>query len=154
MLGALGYKNLDLNIVLSGTLGRTVLLTNNSIWILQNNNKATDIAYEAWEAGVNENNADYPRLTTLNNKNNYNNSTLWAKKADYLRLVNLELGYNLPSRLMTRIGMNEVRIFLNTYNLLSFDAISQYNLDPEIPDAGVTGYPVMRVFNTGISVKF
>ncbi len=27
-------------------------------------------------------------------------------------------------------------------------------LDPEIPDAGVTAYPVMRVFNTGISLKF
>lgn len=154
LLGALRYKNLDLNIVLSGSLGRTVLLTNNSIWILQNNNKATDIAYDAWEAGVNEDNADYPRLTTLNNKNNYNNSTLWAKKADYLRLVNLELGYNLPSSLVTRIGMNEVRVFLNTYNLLSFDAIGQYNLDPEIPDAGVSGYPVMKVFNMGISVKF
>ncbi|MFA5815771.1 MAG: TonB-dependent receptor [Bacteroidales bacterium] len=154
LLGAVNYKGFDLHFVLSGILGRTVLLTNNSVWVLQNNNKVTDIAYNAWEKGVNEDNATYPRLTTLNNKNNYNNSTLWAKKGNYLKLINLEIGYNLPGKLLAKINVKEVRFFLNTYNLLSFDSIREYNLDPEVPDAGVSGYPVMRVYNTGISVKF
>lgn len=154
LLGTVAYKNFDMNVVLNGTFGRTVMLTNNSIWILQNNNKATALAYDAWEAGVNENNASYPRLTTISNNNNYNNSTLWAKKADYLKLVNFELGYSLPNTVMSRIGISQMRIFLNTYNVLSLDGMSKYNLDPEIPDAGVSAYPVMRVFNTGVSLKF
>lgn len=154
LLGSLNYKGFDLNFVLSGILGRTVLITNNSVWILQNNNKATDIAYQAWEKGVNEDNATYPRLTTLNNKNNYNNSTLWARSGNFMKINNLEIGYNLPEKLLAKIRVKEIRLFLNTYNLFSFDSITEINLDPEVPDAGVSGYPVMRVYNTGISVKF
>lgn len=154
LLGGVNYKGFDMHFVLSGILGRTVLLTNSSVWVLQNNNKATAIAYEAWEKGVNEDNAAYPRLTTLNNKNNFNNSTLWARSGNYLKITNLEIGYTLPDKWMAKIRMKEVRIFVNTYNLMSFDAIKDYNLDAEVPDAGVTGYPVMRVYNAGLSVKF
>jgi len=154
LLGAVNYKGFDLHFVLSGILGRTVLLTNNSVWVLQNNSKVTDIAYNAWEKGVNEDNATYPRLTTLNNKNNYNNSTLWARSGNYLKVTNLEIGYSLPGKWLTKINVKEVRLFLNTYNLMSFDSISEYHLDAEVPDAGVSGYPIMRVYNTGISVKF
>jgi TonB-linked SusC/RagA family outer membrane protein len=154
LLGAVSYKGFDLNFVLTGITGRSVLLTNNSVWILQNNNKATDIAYNAWEKGVNEETATYPRLTTLNNKNNYNNSTLWVRSGNYLKITNMEIGYNLPARVLSKIKVREIRLFVNTYNLMSFDSISENNLDAEVPDAGVTGYPVMRVYNTGISVKF
>jgi TonB-linked SusC/RagA family outer membrane protein len=154
LLGGVNYKGFDLHFVLSGIMGRSVLLTNNSIWVLQNNTKVTDIAYEAWEKGVNEDNATYPRLTTLNNKNNYNNSTLWVRNGNYLKITNLEVGYNLPSRWLAKINIAQVRLFLNTYNLMSFDTITETSLDAEVPNAGVTGYPVMRVYNSGISVKF
>jgi hypothetical protein len=140
--------------VLSGIVGRTVMLNNNSVWGLQNNGKLTDIAYQAWEKGVNEENATYPRLTTLSNKNNYNTSTLWARNGNFLKISNLEVGYNLPERWVEKISVKGVRLFLNTYNLISFDTISEINLDAEVPDAGVSGYPVMRVYNTGLSVKF
>jgi hypothetical protein len=154
LLGGFNYKGFDLYFVLSGNMGRTVLLTNNSVWVLQNNTKATAIAYNAWEKGVNEDNATYPRLTTLNNKNNYNNSTLWARSGNYLKINNLEIGYSLPEKWMKKINVSGVRLFLNTYNLLSYDKIAESNIDAEVPDAGITGYPVMRVYNTGISVKF
>ena len=154
LLGGAHYKGFDLQFVLSGMVGRTLLLTNNSMWILQNLNKATDVAYDAWEQGVNEDNASYPRLTTLSNKNNYNSSTLWAKSGDFLRVTNLEIGYSLPSKLLVKVGVKEVRVFISTYNLFSFDSVKKYNLDAEVPNAGVSGYPVMKVFNTGLSLKF
>ncbi len=154
LIGSVAYKGFDLNVILSSSLGRTVMLTNNSIWVLQNNNKATAIAYGAWEAEKNAKDVDYPRLTTISNNNNYRSSSLWAKRADYLKVVNLELGYNLSSKAAAKMSISGVRIFINTYNLGSLDGISKYNLDPEIPNAGVTAYPVMRVFNTGVSLNF
>jgi TonB-linked SusC/RagA family outer membrane protein len=154
LLGAVNYKGFDAHFVISGIMGRTILLTNNSVWVLQNNSKATAIAYQAWEKGVNEDNASYPRLTTLNNKNNYNNSTLWARNGNYVKIVNLEIGYNFPEKLLARINIKGIRLFINTYNLFSFSSIADYNLDAEVPNAGVSGYPVMRVYNTGLSVKF
>ncbi len=154
LIAYVGYKGFDVNLILSSSLGRTVMLTNNSIWVLQNNNKATAIAYGAWEAGKNEKDITYPRLTTVSNNNNYRNSSLWGKRADYLKLVNLEFGYSISTQAAQKMGINGIRIFINTYNLGSLDGISRYNLDPEIPDAGVTTYPVMRVFNTGINITF
>ena len=153
-VGTANYKGFDLQFVLSGMVGRTVYVTNNSMWVIQNNNKATDIAYGAWEKGVNEDNATYPRLTTLSNKNNYNSSTLWAKSGDFVRLTNIEVGYSLPAKVLAKIKLKQVRFFVNAYNLFSIDSMKQYNLDPEVPDAGVSGYPVMKVYNTGVNVNF
>ena len=154
LVGAVNYRGFDLQFVLTGIVGRTLMINNNSMWVLQNNNKATDIAYNAWEQGVNEDNASYPRLTTLSNKNNYNNSSLWAKTGNFVRLTNLEVGYSLPAKLLAKMKLRQVRFFVNAYNLLSFDSLKQYNLDPEVPDAGVSGYPVMKVYNTGVNVNF
>ena len=109
---------------------------------------------KAIEAEKNAKDINYPRLTTISNNNNYRNSSLWAKRADYLKVANLELGYSLSSKAAAKMSLSGVRIFINTYNLASLDGISRYNLDPEIPNAGVTAYPVMRVFNTGISLEF
>ncbi|MFO7723655.1 MAG: SusC/RagA family TonB-linked outer membrane protein [Bacteroidales bacterium] len=154
ILAGFNYKGLDVNMVLSGIIGRTVMISNNSVWVLQNNGKVTPVAYDSWEEGVNEESALYPRLSTLSNKNNYNSSSLWARSGDYFKLVNFELGYSLPDRWLSRIGISELRIFVNTYNLLSFDTMAESWLDAEVPNAGVSGYPVMRVFNSGLSVRF
>jgi TonB-linked SusC/RagA family outer membrane protein len=154
LLGSVRYKSFDVHWVVTGIMGRTVMLTNNSMWILQGNNKVTDLAYGAWEAGINEENATYPRLTTLSNQNNYNNSDFWAHSGDFLRLTNMEIGYYLPKSLLSRVGIGEIRFFLNASNLLTLDYTGKFNLDPEVPNAGVSGYPVMRVFNTGISIQF
>lgn len=154
LVGTVNYRGFDVQFVLTGMVGRSLMITNNSMWVLQNNNKATDIAYGAWEKGVNEDNATYPRLTTLSNKNNYNNSSLWAQNGDFMRLTNLEIGYSIPAKLLAKIKLRQVRFFVNGYNLFSLDSLKQYNLDPEVPDAGVSGYPVMKVYNTGVNVNF
>jgi len=66
----------------------------------------------------------------------------------------VEVGYSLPAKLLAKMKLRQVRFFVNAYNLLSFDSLKQYNLDPEVPDAGVSGYPVMKVYNTGVNVNF
>ena len=153
-MAGVSFKGFDFNLILNGIQGRTILLQNSTVWVIQNNNKATSIAYQAWEKGVNESTAKYPRLTTMNNPNNYRASTLWTEKGDFLKLSNLEIGYSFPRSLTNRLKMSELRIFVNGYNLLSFDTLKDFNLDAEVPDAGVTMYPSMRVFNAGISIKF
>ena len=154
IMAGVSFKGFDFNLILNGIQGRTILLQNSTVWVIQNNNKATSIAYQAWEKGVNESTAKYPRLTTMNNPNNYRASTLWTEKGDFLKLSNLEIGYSFPRSLTNRLKMSELRIFVNGYNLLSFDTLKDFNLDAEVPNAGVTMYPSMRVFNAGISIKF
>jgi TonB-linked SusC/RagA family outer membrane protein len=96
--------------------------------------------------------ADFPRLTTLANDNNNRISTFWLKDATFIRLRNLEIGYNFKNLKAKAIGLNGLRIYANAYNLFTFDNLKV--LDPEDPTAGVSRYPMTRIINLGLILKF
>jgi hypothetical protein len=146
------YKGFDFNILLTGIANRSLFMSNNVFWGLQdNNNITTDVAENAW--GISQN-PIYPRLTTQLNPHNYQPSSLWLKDVGFIRIQTLEIGYSLPKKLTSKANINEIRFFANGYNLFSFDKLKQYNLSAEIPNAGVTLYPETRVTNIGVSLKF
>lgn len=149
----IAYHGFDLSFQFSGYAGRSVLMDNNNAWLLCNNSNATKMAYGAWEAGVREDNAIYPRLTTESNRNNYRSSSYWLKNGNFLRLSNLEVGYSFPKKWMSKIGLKETRLYVNGQNLFTLDHLGDFNVDPEVVNAGITGYPVVRVINIGLSVK-
>ena len=81
----------------------------------------------------------------------------------YIRLKTLEIGYTLPTRWLKVVGVKNLRVYANAYNLLTITGIK--NMDPERPGktGGVNGsgegilfynYPVNRTFNFGASIKF
>ena len=96
--------------------------------------------------------AKLPRATIDGVKNNYRDSELWVKDASYLRLKNIEIGYNFRLPFMPKIGMEKTRVFMTGYNLLTFDKLKIS--DPESMSSGVPQYPVMRVINFGLNVSF
>lgn len=100
----------------------------------------------------NAENAKYPRASFLSKKNNYSNSDLWIVDASYLRLKNVEVSYRFNFPLMKKMGINQLRLFANGYNLLTFDKLKIS--DPESPTGNMPGYPLMRVFNLGLKVGF
>lgn len=146
------YKGFYFNTLLTAVANRSLFMNNNVFWGMQNNNKVTaEVAENSW--GVNSN-PQYPRLTTLSNPNNYQPSSLWLKNVDYLRIQSIELGYSLPQKVLSKLNINEVKFFVKGYNLFSFDGLRKYNLSAEVPNAGVTQYPEIRVINIGTSLKF
>ncbi len=148
------YAGLDFSFLLSGYAGRSVILDNPAVWVLQNNGNVTDLAYGAWEAGVREDNATYPRLTTESNKNNYRTSSYWQKNGSFLRVSNIELGYSFPQKWIQKVKMQELRLYVNGQNLLTFDHLGDFGVDPEVLNAGITGYPMTKALNVGLSIKF
>ncbi|MFB5946174.1 SusC/RagA family TonB-linked outer membrane protein [Albibacterium profundi] len=74
--------------------------------------------------------------------------------ASYLRLKNLSLAYNLPSRLINRIGVSNVRVYANGTNLLTF---SKYKIaDPEVNQYGTRGWetPFGKTYTFGVEFSF
>lgn len=72
----------------------------------------------------------------------------------YLRLKNLQVGYNLPASLLAKIKVDRIRIFANVQNLLTF---SDFKLaDPErtatLPT--IYEYPSARILSLGFNVNF
>jgi hypothetical protein len=77
------------------------------------------------------------------------------KKAGYLRLKNAQLGYTFPASLLNRVSIGQARIFLAGTNLLTFDRLKKFSIDPEVPfgNAGYY-YPQQRTLSVGINVSF
>ncbi|GAA4320492.1 TonB-dependent receptor [Compostibacter hankyongensis] len=90
---------------------------------------------------------------------NTNVSDYFVEDGSYLRLKNLQLGYNFPEAMLKRLGIPELRIYLAAQNLLTFTRYS--GLDPEIgsTDPKLNGidqgyYPQPRTFMIGINARF
>lgn len=98
-------------------------------------------------------NAFYPRLSTAEDvTSNYDASSHWVKRSDYLRLKNAEFGYNFHSRKLERVHIKKLRVYLSGTNLLTF---SKWKIwDPELGNGNGTGYPNTTSYNLGVRVSF
>ncbi len=86
---------------------------------------------------------------------NYNKqSTFWLTNAHYIRLRTLELGYTLPKEWVTKIGAQNCRLYLNTYNLFSLDNLKDLGVEPEIMEENGLQYPQNSMVNIGVNVSF
>jgi TonB-linked SusC/RagA family outer membrane protein len=83
---------------------------------------------------------------------NYNN-TFFLHKTDYIRLKNLELGYNLPAKVNEKLGITHLRIYVNAYNLFTYSP-DLGDFDPETNQTNGQSYPVQKVINGGITLTF
>ena len=97
-----------------------------------------------------------PRLTAApaNDKHNYRTSSFWLQDAHYIRLKNMEIGFDLNTiPVIKRLKLSTLRIFLNGQNLLTWTPMKWY--DPEIA-ANTNGgvYPMTRVMGVGVNIKY
>ena len=156
--GKIAWKGFDLEVLFQGAAGMSVnILDNkNQVMAFVNNGNAYEIAKGAWayypEQGIDTRaTARYPRLTTQSNENNYQTSSMWVKNADYLKLRNLELGYNFTALKLQEAGIDNLRLYLSAQNLLTFSGLlKNYKMDPE----KISGYPTIRSYNVGVSITF
>lgn len=155
----LNYHGFDLAGIFQGVSGNDInLLT--AAWYqtvaFVNNINAYPIVKNAWayypSQGIDtRSTANYPRLTTQANPNNYQNSSFWMKRGSFLRLRNVELGYTLPAAALRSIHLDNLRIYVNAVNPLTWSYLGKhYGMDPETP----SGYVGLKSYNAGISLTF
>ncbi|NKI27475.1 TonB-dependent receptor [Arenibacter sp. 6A1] len=78
------------------------------------------------------------------------NSSFWLEDADFLRLKNLNFGYDIPVSLVNKVGAERINIFANGTNLfMIYSKIKAF--DPETSGRGI---PVNRSYSLGVNVTF
>ncbi len=86
-----------------------------------------------------------------------------VQDASYMRIKSLEIGYTIPKKLLSHIGISNLRAYINSYNLTTFTGLK--NSDPEHPGTVANGadwnysqggykYPMNRTFSVGASITF
>ena len=106
-----------------------------------------------WRSSEDSYTAKFPRITATNRKNNFEKgSDLYLINASFLRLKNIEIGYNFDFPFMRKLKLNSCRMYVNGYNLLTFTAFDWG--DPESRQSDRPNYPLTRVFNIGLKLGF
>lgn len=99
----------------------------------------------------------YPSYRQGRYSDNYKTSTYWKADQDYLRLKTIELGYTLPSNLLKKCFLENVRFYANATNLLTFKkdskGVAKY-CDPENSNNNFQYYPQTKNITLGVRVTF
>jgi len=95
--------------------------------------------------------AVWPRLSSTVIQNNVQTSTWWLRDGSFLRLKQVEVGYDLLKSPKNKLGMTTLRVYATGTNLFTW---SKFDLwDPELGGNGLN-YPLQRVINLGVHVGF
>ncbi|MFA5419350.1 MAG: SusC/RagA family TonB-linked outer membrane protein [Bacteroidales bacterium] len=145
------YKGLGIAAIFQGIKNYSVLLnTPNVYWPLRNDGNISDwyLGNNHWSAS-NMESPEYPRLTTLNNENNYRANSIWMADGSYLKLRALTVHYTLPSAITKKIKMDKIKIYLKGNDLFSVDHIKIRD-----PEAIAIGLPTVSSYHIGASFEF
>lgn len=173
------YKNWDLTVFLTGTYGNDVV--NYSRRFLENARRNTSNLYTKAlnyarldlidPNGPNDyrnvrivgGDGDMSRLSLGQQTSNYNYafSDRYIEDGSYLRVQNLTLGYNFSTAWLSRLKIQNLKVYANLINLYTFTSYSGY--DPEIGVTYSAGnmlygidngrYPAPRIYNFGVNLS-
>ncbi len=170
----LNYKGFDMALLFNGVAG--VELFNGVKAYEMRPFQDGNTSPKVWGASYLNGNGltDQPRLGVVNTNGSFtmdpngNYSTVnsyFVEKGDYLKLKNLQIGYNFSPAILQKVRLKGARIFVMANNLFT---ITKYSgLDPELGSsfspsgyAGVTArgidvvsqYPQTRIYSAGIDI--
>jgi hypothetical protein len=160
------HGNFDVSATFFGTFGNKIFDVQKEFYVFRNfeTNVRSDLLANSWTPQ--NQNAKYPRLD-VNDLYSHALSSYYVEDGSYIRLRNLQVGYNIPST-MARWLPDGSRVYVSGENL--FTRTNYEGLDPALPAAQITGaagdirdqymgidrgaYPVSRMFSIGFVTSF
>lgn len=148
-----GYKNFDFGFFFQGAARYSFFIDASQIQpFYQSNGYQTGlleaIAKDYWSETNRDSYAFWPRLSTWRVGPNNQTSTWWMRNGGFLRLKNVDLGYNIKS--LEKIKIKNARVYFSATNLF---LLSKFKLwDVEMRGKGMN-YPLQSVYNLGVQIN-
>ncbi|RIH63103.1 SusC/RagA family TonB-linked outer membrane protein [Mariniphaga sediminis] len=152
------YKRFDFTMFWQGVGKKDVWMGNNpSFWGFQTafwNSSLQGHNLDFWSLDNTDSYFPKPYLTSENSKN-HEPSTRYIQDGSYIRLKNVQIGYTLPGSISSKVKTENIRIYCNAENMLTFSKIME-SFDPEANFGLSNGlvYPLSKGFYVGINVTF
>ncbi|MDE5790082.1 MAG: TonB-dependent receptor [Muribaculaceae bacterium] len=151
---SLQYKSFDFTMFWQGVQGQDVisdLKKETDLWSGLNIgflNKGTRLL-DAWTP---QNiNSDIPALSRSDINNEKRVSTYYVENGSFLKLRNVQFGYNFPSSITDKLHMQKLRLYVSAQNLLTIKSKGFTGVDPENPNYG---YPIPVTLTFGLNINF
>lgn len=156
----LGYKNFDIAALFQGAYGNKLFNLNKNYRGTLNGTYNGDLKYyeAAWKGeGTSK---LQPLMSTVDKNQNFRVSDWYVEDGSYMRLKNLQIGYNISQSWLRKAGISSSRIYVGGTDLFT---ITKYTgIDPE---AGLTAspiaagrefssYPKMKRYSIGLNLTF
>ena len=131
------WKNWDFTMFWYSTIGND--LFNNTkyftdFWLFEGN-RSKRIRDYSWTPGADNSHAKLPILDYGDSYSGTNSCSYYVENASFLRLKNVVLGYTFPQKIVKRLSLKNLRIYLQAENVLT---ITKYTgLDPELTNSNV-----------------
>ncbi len=159
------YAGFDLRVVGTAYLNRSVFISPAVTFSEWGSNNSTHEVTKAWGYYTDDPtdprniNAKYPRLSFSYNSEDSSRdngsymNNIWIQNGDYFSLRNVEFGYSLPQKLISKLYMTRCRFYFSAYNVATWSHLPK-DMDPERPMSYCWWYPKTRIFNFGINLSF
>jgi TonB-linked SusC/RagA family outer membrane protein len=159
-----GYKAFDLTVFIQGSQGNQIF-NYLKYWTDFNTfqgNRSKDMLYNSWKKSGDD--ALLPRLNSQDGTSQQI-STYFVEDGSYTRIKNVQLTYNFPSSILSKIKLSSAQIYIQGQNLFTFTKYK--GLDPDINlrasgtdnqdihmgiDEGA--FPVAKSYNIGLRLGF
>lgn len=155
----LAYKGFDMSLFFTGSQGNDIYNYNKyftEFGLFFNGNRSTNVL-NAWTPD--NTNTSVPALLNGYPIEEVSSNSYFVEDGSYFRLKNLQIGYSLPEDVTDKIGMSNLRLYLQGTNIFTITSYS--GLDPEVVaydnlSLGIDSrlYPVSRIFSIGANIKF
>lgn len=156
------YKNLSLGISLVGSQGAyTYLDAGGSLLGLNGVQNNLAVADRRWRSEAAPGDGVWPRSIRSNHALGFGASSHYLFDNSFIRIRNLNLAYNLPGDLVSKLRLSSLNVYLNVANVYTFTDYPGYD-----PESSVTGdsmtnagidylnYPLPRTYTMGIKFSF
>ncbi|MEO7175053.1 MAG: TonB-dependent receptor [Saprospiraceae bacterium] len=151
--GRIDFKGFDIGVDFFGMSGFEII--NSKKMARFNTPNFEDSFLDRW-TGEGTSNSE-PRIT--NGGHNYEFSDRFVEKGDFLRLRTVMIGFNVPSKFLSKIKMSNFRIYVSATNLMTWTQYSGYTSEiiSQSPiDSGIDRgtYPLQKVYTLGLNCSF
>lgn len=158
MTNNFSYKGIGLNIFLTGSVGNDIYNASRieTEGMYSSRNQSTEVL-NRWKKPGDITNVPRALISTENVKA----SSRWVEDGSYLRVKNITLSYEFPTRTLKKIFLNRLQVYASAQNLITFTKYKGF--DPEVNQFGnsatVQGidwgtYPQVKTFVFGLNVEF
>ncbi|WEK17650.1 MAG: TonB-dependent receptor [Candidatus Pedobacter colombiensis] len=145
------YKDFDLSFFLQGVQGRKIYVREWGIAPFRQGSPPPKFWENAWDGEGTSN--TIPHIFNENYAPDTQVSDWWLQDASYLRLKNIQLGYNFPVKLINHAKIHALRLYVSGDNLVTFTNFFKGS-DPERAAANGRAaiYPQAKIYSFGVKV--
>lgn len=150
----LDWRNFDFSLDMNGVTGVDII--NTKFWQTYAQYNYYKVQLNRWHGEGTSN--TMPILDSTRPQNQLC-STAAIEDGSYFRIRNIQLGYNIPAKVLRSIKMDNLRVFFQAQNPLTFKHTTGYTpeiggsiLSANIDDGGT--YPIPSSYTFGVSLTF